>query len=201
MQYPIRSGAIGGTLILLLLSFDVLSQPFRPVSPGQEFKGGYINVRTPNSEGWQLVRSSRDGMEFAKPGRSRGENLGAQVLMFGLEPTQSPEEFLALIRRGITRDTDPKRFEVIKSTIEHSAERGYPCIRYSASLRDGEAQTSPSTREVLLLETEALYCRHPVRDTTGFAVIYHYRGRASYPSLRDEAEDFIRGVQVPSDGR
>jgi hypothetical protein len=137
-----------------------------------------MNVRTPNSQGWQLVRSSRNGMEFAKPGRSRGESLSAQILMFGLEPTQTPEQFVALIEGGIKRDTDPDRFDVLKSTVEYSTERGYPCVRYSATVRDKEAQTSPSTKEVLFLETEGLYCRHPVRLTTGFAAIYSNRGRA-----------------------
>jgi hypothetical protein len=186
---------------LLLLSFDVLPQVFEPVSPGQEFKGEYINIRAPNSAGWRLVTASRDGMEFGKPTQSRGENLSAHVLMFGLEPTQTPDQFVALIKSGITRDTDPSRFEVLRSTHEYSTERGYPCVRYSASVRDKEAQTSRNTREVLLLETEALYCRHPLRDTTGFAAIYAHRGRASYPSLREEAEDFIKGIQVPSTRR
>jgi hypothetical protein len=121
--------------------------------------------------------------------------------MFGLEPTRSPEQFVALIKSGIAKDTNPNRFDVLKSTEVYSTERGYPCVRYSASVRDKEAQTSRNTQEVLLIETEALYCRHPIRDTTGFAGIFSHRGRASYPPLRDEAEDFIKGIQVPSISR
>jgi hypothetical protein len=186
------------TSALALLSWHVFSQDFKPVSPGEEFKGGYINIRAPNSDGWRLARSSRNGMEFAKPAQAPGENLSAQVLMFGLEPTQTPDEFVALIKRGIGADTDGNRFNVIKSTNEYAAERGYPCVRYSASVQDKEAQTSPTTKEVLLLETEALYCRHPIRATTGFAAIYSHRGRASYPMLKDEADEFIKGIQVPN---
>jgi hypothetical protein len=185
---------------LVLASYDALSQRFQPVSAGQEFKGSYINIRVPNSEGWQMVRSSASGMEFAKP-TGRGENLSAQVLMFGLAPTKTPEDFVTLIKRGIAQDTDSIRFDVLSSSSEYSSERGYPCVRYSAAVRDKEAQTSPSTREALLLETEALYCRHPVRDTTGFAAIYSHRGRASHSPLKSEAVDFINGIQVPEGGR
>lgn len=185
---------------LLLMSFDVLSQRFQPVTAGQEFKGGYINIRVPNSDGWLLVRSSQNGMEFAKPTGS-GENLSAQILMFGLAPTKTPDEFIGLIKSGIGQDTDSNRFDVLGTSIEISSERGYPCVRYSASLRDKEAQTSRTRREVLLLETEALYCRHPVRDTTGFAAIYSHRGRAPYSSLKSEAVDFIMGIQVPEGNR
>lgn len=194
-----RFRMLGG--VLLLSSFNVLSQPFKPVSPGEEFKGGYINVRAPNSDGWRLVSSSRNGMEFGKLLLASGENLGAQILMFGLEPTQTPELFIALIKSGIDKDTDPNRFDVLQSKMEYNTERGYPCVRYSSSVRDKEAQTSPNTREVLILELEALYCRHPVRDTTGFAIIFNHRGRAPYLPLRDEAENFINGIQVPSASR
>jgi hypothetical protein len=198
MRLLVRALAIWSAL---LLTFEVLAQAFQPVTPGQEFNGTYINVRTPKSEGWQLVRSSRAGMEFAKPGRSRGENFGAQILMFALEPTQTPEQFVALIERAIARDTDSNRFDVINSAVEYTRERDYPCVRYSAAVRDKAAQTSRTTQEVLFLEIEALYCRHPVRVTTGFAAIYSSRGRAQYPSLKEEAEDFIRGVQVPPAGQ
>lgn len=185
---------------LVLASFDVLSQRFQPVAAGQEFNGSYINVRVPNSAGWQLVRSGGNGMEFAKP-TGRGESLSAQVLMFGLASTKTPEDFVALIKSGIAQDTNSNRFDVLHSTTEYSSERGYPCVRYSAAVRDKEAQTSPRRKEVLLLETEALYCRHPVRDTTGFAAIYSHRGRASYSPLKPEAGDFINGIQVPVGGR
>lgn len=189
---------------LLLGGFLVLSsaaaQPrtFETVSPGQLFKGAYIDIRAPNSEGWRLVQSSSTGMAFAKPGQAPGESLSAQILMFELQPTETPEQFLALIRSGIEKDTDPGRFNVIRSTSEYTAERAYSCVRYRAAIEDRAAQTSASTRETLLLESEALYCRHPIRSTTGFAAIYSHRGRNPHPGLDGEAREFMQGIQVPS---
>jgi hypothetical protein len=162
------------------------------------FKGSYIDVRAPTSEGWHLVDSSVKGMAFAKPGRAPGETFGAQLLMFDLQPTESPEQFVTLIKEAIQKDTDPKRFDIVESSIDYTSERGYPCVRYHAVLNDKEAQTSRSTKEQLLLETQSLYCRHPVRTNTGFATIYSYRGRSRYSGLAEEAQDFIQGAQVPS---
>jgi hypothetical protein len=92
---------------------------------------------------------------------------------------------------------NPQRFDTIRAASEYSAERSYPCVRFLASLVDKFARTSPSTTEPLPFEVRALYCRHPVRTGTGFSAVYSYRGRSAYPSLAEEARDYIDGVQVP----
>jgi hypothetical protein len=184
--------------VLLLSSCATPSRQFPPVAPGQLFQGGYIDAKAPNSEGWHLVESSMRGMSFAKQGLAAGENLSAQILMFELRPSETPEQFVDLIKDGIQKDTDPKRFNAIESSTNYTNERRYPCVRHSALLDDKEARTSPITKEQLLLETHSLYCRHPVRTNSGFAAIYSYRGRSKYPGLNNEAEDFIQGIQVPS---
>jgi hypothetical protein len=181
---------------LLLASCANPRQP-QTLAPGQVFKGGYINVSAPNAEGWRLAESTNDGMAFAKAARGPGDTLGAQLLTFELQAAETPEQFVALIREGIQRETDPKRFDVLESRSEYTSERGYPCVRHQSVVADKEALTSPGTREQLLLETRALYCRHPLRTNTGFAAIYSHRGRGAYPGLADEAREFIRGVQVP----
>src|ERR1700682_1909119 len=102
------------TVLLASMARASLPADLEPVSPGKLFKGGYINVRAPNSEGWRLARSSPNGMEFGKPARAPGETLSAQLLMFGLERTETPEQFVALIKRGIEKDTNTSRFNVIR---------------------------------------------------------------------------------------
>lgn len=57
------------------------------------FAGGYVNVTAPNSDGWQLIQSSGSGMAFAKGGQAANESFGAQVLMFNLAPTNTPQEW------------------------------------------------------------------------------------------------------------
>lgn len=168
------------------------------VPPGNLYAGGYINVRSPSSQGWRLLESSASGMAFAKTGNAADESFAAQVSMFGLPQTRTPEEFEALIKAGIEKGTDSSRFKVRHVAYEYSRERGYPCVRYRSVAEDTSPQTSQDTKRSLLLELEALYCRHPVHPETGFAASYSHRGDRLYPNLRSEAQEFIEGVQVPA---
>jgi hypothetical protein len=181
-----------------LVSCASPSQQLPSVVPGKLFEGGYIDVRAPQSEGWQLAESSSRGMGFRKPGVASGESFGAQVLFFELPPAQTPEQFVELMKEGMRKDTDPVRFDVIESSTTYTEEREYPCARHHGVLNDKQARTSPTTKEQLVLEMYSLYCRHPLRTNTGFAAIYSYRGRGRYPALDKEAQDFIKGVQVPA---
>lgn len=133
-------------------------------------------------------------MAFAKRGQAENESFGAQVLMFNLTLTDTPKEFEALIKMSVAKDTDPSRFDVQKMHVEYSNERSYPCVRYQSVVQDNPPQ---GLNGVLLLESDGLYCRHPVRQETGFAIIYSHRGESPYANSRVEAESFIQSVQVP----
>jgi len=169
----------------------------KPVPAGYLYEGGYINIRAPNSEGWHLVNSSPAGMEFARSGTEQGESFAAQVLMFPLENTKDSNELLSLIKNGFEKDSDSARYEMIDSSFKYSEERDYSCVKVNFVTKDKQAQTSPTRREELLLQAESLYCRHPVRQESGFSISYSHRGKSLYPNLNAEAKDFISGVQVP----
>ncbi len=173
------------------------SRSFQPVPAGYLYEGGYINVRAPNSDGWHLLRSNSSGMEFARSGTGAGESFGAQVLMFPLANAHENDEFVALIKEGFEADTDSERFTVVESVFKYSDQRGYPCVSAISLVKDKQAKTSPTQEAELLLQSQSLYCRHPVRQETGFSIIYSYRGHSLYPSMDAEANDFISGVQVP----
>jgi hypothetical protein len=188
-------GALAGCLLLA----SCAAPPRQPaaLSPGQLFKGDYIEVRAPNSDGWRLMGSSSKGMSFGKQARAPGETLGAQLLIFDLQPAETPEQFVSLIKTSIAQGTNPDRFDTVRSSSEYTSERGYPCVRHVGAYDDKQARTSPTTTDRLLLEVHALYCRHPVRTSTGFAAVYSHRGRSAYPRLAEEAQDYIQGVRVP----
>lgn len=171
-----------------------LAKP-RPVHAGQLFKGGFVNVKAPNSSGWLLVESSSNSIGFAKPGLGPGETLAAQVLLLGLTPTQTPDEFVALIKEGIRKNHDPQRFDFLESRIDYTTERQYPCARHYGVLNDKDARISFTETRLLRLEVHGLYCRHPVRTEGGFAAIYSYRGYGTYPRLAESAQEFIQGIE------
>lgn len=184
------------SLLVILIAILGLSgcAQIQTVPPGKEFSGNYINVKAPETKGWQLIGSNNLGMTFAKHGETRKDSFIAMVNMFHLEPTRTPKEFETLMKKKAEEDADPSRFEVQQQSLKYSSERPYPCIRYKSVVKDKKPQNSSSP---LLLEIDALYCRHPIRQDTGFAAIYSYRGTSRYPDLHNEAETFIQGIQVP----
>ncbi len=190
-------------ILVILVSFTAAScvtQPARapiPVPAGKFYEGSYINVKAPNSDGWNLVSASPKGMEFARSGKKSNESFGAQVLMFNLQKTNSEDEFLSLIKQSVESDTDRSRFEIIDMDFEYTDSRGYPCVKVVSIVKDKNAQISPTSTEVLTLQSESLYCRHPIRQETGFAIIYSYRGGERHQNFNAEAKQFIAGVQVP----
>ena len=184
----------------VFLSACVTSGPTRntkPIPAGFLYKGDYINIHSPDSDGWQLIQSSPGGMAFAKGGANPGESFGAQLLMFSLAPTKTNDEFVSLIKQGYKSDTDKERFKSIESEFKYSEKRSYPCVEVTNVVEDNNAQTSPTQREVLLLQAKALYCRHPVRQDTGFSISYSHRGKSLYSNLDAEGKGFIDGAQVP----
>lgn len=194
-------------LVVALLALPVLlpacvsTAPTRsalPVPAGHLYEGGYINVRSPNSDGWSMISSSPSGMEFAKGGVESNESFGAQLLMFPLPATNDKDQFVSLIKRSFEKDFDTGRYQAIESEFKYSEDRAYPCVAVAYVVKDTQAQTSPSHRETLLLQAKALYCRHPVRQETGFGIIYSHRGQSLYPKLVEEAQGFIDGAQVPA---
>ncbi|MEO7385351.1 MAG: hypothetical protein ABIX37_00285 [Gammaproteobacteria bacterium] len=121
----------------------------------------------------------------------------ASVLAFALGETASSEEFVALIKQGIDKDTSPDRFTTIDETIEYTDARGYPCVKYQGTAEDKKARIPLFKREPQKLQIYSLYCRHPTRPSLGFAIIFSHRGANLDPEVEQQGQDFISGVVVP----
>jgi hypothetical protein len=156
-----------------------------------------MTVKAPDTDGWMLIRKSDLDITFGKG--KPGDTFMASVSMFRLRPAATPEEFERLIREGAARDVDPNypdRYEVLEQSTAYSAERRYPCVRYRGLFKDHRAKGSTAPE---FLALDGLYCRHPIDATAGTAIIYSHRGRTQYTGLREEAERFIQGVQLPEE--
>lgn len=184
-------------LVIASFCFQIAFANAEIVVPRQLFSGGLLNVRAPNSEGWEMVSSSGAGMVFAHRGASSSESYVAQVSLFALPETKSPDEFVALIKRGVENDTPAERFKSLESNYEYTEQRGYPCVRFKGVTEDMKARTSFFRQESLKLQVYSLYCRHPRRQEVGFSIGFSHRGTLLDGGMDDLAEDFIQGVQVP----
>jgi len=169
------------------------------VRAGQVYRGKWLVIRAPNSDGWYLARSSREGMEFARRGNEPSESFGAQVLSFISSTAGNRDAFLSSIKKQFEAETTAGRHSAVESEFKHAEERGYLCVSARSVIKDTEARVSPTRQEALLLQTKSLYCQHPKNPYNGFAIIYSHRGQSLYPNLDAEAQSFIDGVQVPAD--
>jgi len=174
------------------------SREFQNVPPGKVYAGKILNIAAPNSEGWQLLKSSPSGMVFARQGKAPGESFVAQVAIFNPPQTDSPEEFEAVIVKGAQRDAETGRFSTSNFTHQFTSARGYPCVQMQNISEDRQAKTGPNKTETLVLQNEHLYCRHPVQKNIGFAITYSHRGKSLHPDFQKEANSFIEGVLVPN---
>ena len=152
-----------------------------------------IAVQAPASGGWALIEQSSAGILFAKGDQAASDRYVAKVTLFELPPTETPEAFQILIQSKATEELDLARFEVRGESFRDSQERAYPCARYQSIATD---RAAPARTEPLVLEIDALYCRHPDRLETGFSAIFSHLGQQVDPKLRAGAEAFIQGVRV-----
>lgn len=166
-----------------------------PVPPGRMYKGRYVDIRAPDSKGWYLIGSSGVSMEFARKGKEQGERYGAQVLIFPLPPAKTKEEFLRLVKERFKAHS--QRFSILKSEYRYSDKRSYPCVHISVVVENKKFQTAMNSHKKPVVQFISLYCRHPVRQRTGFAIIFSHRGTSLDPDLDTEAQSFADGVQVP----
>jgi len=189
------------TAILFLFILSACTTQQRIAQPEQVFgnilDGKYLRIKAPASGIWEVMSESRSGIAFAKGERSKSESFVAAVSVFALPPSNTPQEFEALIREALKRDANPNRFEAEEENLFYTTERPYACVRYQSVAKDKAVRGSVSP---LVLQMDALYCRHPVHPETGFSVIYSHRGSSKYPQLREEAESFIQGVQAVEQG-
>ena len=171
----------------------------KSVRAGQVYRGKWLVIRAPNSDGWLLAGSSVEGMHFARRGTAPSESFVAQVLSFVSSTAGNRDAFLSSIKKQFEAETTAGRHSAVESEFKHAEERGYLCVSARSVIKDTEARVSPTRQEALLLQTKSLYCQHPKNPYNGFAIIYSHRGQSLYPNLDAEAQSFIDGVQVPAD--
>ena len=190
-----------GLPLALLLVVLMLSACATPLLPGQPYHGsdwaGYLDVRSPNSEGWRMVQVSPRSIAFGRKGTQLEQSFAAWVMRGPLPPTQTREDMVSRLKTEMEGGLDRDRFTLLKSEYAFTDERRYPCVRSSVVREDRQAQVSAFRRETLMLREILLSCRHPVRQDTGFSISYSHRGDGEYPNLEAEAQAFFDRIQVP----
>lgn len=171
------------------------AQDMTTVESETRFELPLLEVRSPAGEGWLTIDAGADGRYFMREGEHRHASVAATVNFFPLSPALDRAGFEALVREEVARQAPADRFEPIESSLEYGETRGYPCMQYAGVVRDTAAQVGGGRTRSLLLDVNALYCRHPHDATRGFSLVYSYRGPDRDPSLGASAEAFFAGAK------
>lgn len=185
--------------LFLALTFVCLTTTAfaQAVKPGQLFGYSLLEIRAPDSNGWQISGGGHGTITFGRRGSTSNETFIAHVSEFSLPSTENAAEFLAFVRNNVEKDSAPQRFTPIETKFDYTEERGYQCVRLKSITEDTQAKTGLFSRESLKLQVSSLYCRNPRQSTIGFLASFTHRGPALYANFDSEAESFIRGIVVP----
>lgn len=185
---------ISGCLIANVTHAQSLGQP---VTPKQLFPSNFVNVYSPDDEGWVITGSASNGISFGKRGAENNETYGAQVIIFEKPPLNNDnDEFVNFVKKRIATMNPSPRFQELKSSYQYSGSRGYPCVDVTIDFNDTAAVT-PTGKDQLKLQVISSYCRHPTQQDIGFFAAYSHRGKTLDDQLESSAKNFIDGIYVP----
>ncbi len=180
--------------LCLTLALAAQAAPAQPVQPGQAFPWQQMDVRAPATEGWVLVSSSPQALAFVRRSEALARSEVATVSVFALPETLDREGFVAWVRAAVQAELPATRFRVLDSGEGYSEQRGHACVEHRSLSQDLQARGLPAGAEPPALQQLALYCRHPGRAGSGFAVAYSTRGPGVDDTLAERARNFIDGV-------
>lgn len=184
-----------GVIAIVFLGCTGASGPKLPAN--YYYEGSYIDIHSPNSEGWHEAKKSTSQIVFLKDGNVSGESYVARVIFFPLETTDNKEEFLNLIKNNETKNSNLERFIPIESSFKLSEQRSYSCVIAKQISKDKMAKTSLFSTEEQFMQVKSLYCKDPKSESRGFMVGYSFRGYKVNKNFDEEANSFIDGVQFP----
>ena len=162
--------------------------------PNYLFDGDYINIYSPNSDGWSVVEKSESKVVVGK--RSDKGKYIAEVIFFSILTT-GKNEFFDFIQKETSKINNDKRYTVVSSEFKETGKRSYPCVMSKQILRDKKIEKSSTSTDALMTQIKSLYCKDPKSDSIGFMIGYSFRGQKIIKDIDKQADDFIAGVEFP----
>ena len=65
-------------------------------------------------------------------------------------------------------------------------------------LKDKKIKKLSTSADALMTQIKSLYCKDPKSDSIGFMIGYSFRGQKIIKDIDKQADDFIAGVEFPS---
>ncbi len=162
--------------------------------PNYLFDGDYINIYSPNSDGWSVVEKSESKVVVGK--RSDKGKYIAEVIFFSILTT-GKNEFFDFIQKETSKINNDKRYTVVSSEFKETGKRSYPCVMSKQILKDKKTEKPSTSTDALMTQIKSLYCKDPKSDSIGFMIGYSFRGQKIIKDIDKQADDFIAGVEFP----
>jgi hypothetical protein len=120
-------------------------------------------------------------LALVKRGENPDETIAIQAIPFRLPVFKTNEEFVRLIKEGQAKDTDPRRFKIVKHEVDVYPKNGVACVK-SVVTEDNAAVKRSGKPGNMVLEALTRTCQHPKEKNVGVSITYSQR---YYPEQRD----------------
>lgn len=172
-------------ITLVIASCASTQQKFVEVKipPERIYQNGYSFVPL-NEKGWKIVGRNQYQLALAKGGDNPDETFAIQAIAFRLSEFKSNEEFVRIIKEGQSKDTDPKRFKIVKHEVTSYPMNGTDCAKSHLITEDHAAVKRSEKSGDMILEVLTLTCALPSDKRIGISIVYSQR---HYPEQGDAA--------------
>ena len=142
----------------------------------------YFSMRPPQEDGWIITYRNDSQTTFAKEGDNPDETYVISIGLVEVPNLESKKKFLDLVESGQKKDTDPKRFNMLKYELTYFDGREDYCVKYHSIAEDKKPVKRSRNKNNMLLEIDGYVCRHP--KNKNIAINFGYSKRY-YPGNQD----------------
>lgn len=157
----------------------------------------YYKFVPPKNEDWIIAYRNKSQMALAKNGEKEDETYALSIILFELPKIDSKESFLNYVKTGREKDTDSKRFDMIKDEIAPYANFEDFCVFYHSVAIDKKAKKRSKRKDPMILEMSGYVLRHPQNKNLGINFDYsnrYYKGDKD-SKLSDKASELFKQLK------
>lgn len=149
--------------------------------PERILQKGY-SIMPLNEEGWHILGRDQYRVALAKSGTGADETFAIQATVLDLPSFTSPDDLVRVVKEGQMKDTDLKRFNVMKHEVVSHRQKEADCAKSHFVIEDtGAVKRTPRTGS-MILEAMSINCAYPKNKNMGISVNYSHR---YYPENKD----------------
>ena len=143
----------------------------------------FFTMKPPQEDDWVIAYRDNSQISLAKYGNDKDETYAIMVTMVQIPNLDTENEFMNFIKESRDKDTDPKRFKVLKDEINIYKLRADFCVSYHTIAEDNKAVKRLWNNKPMLLEIVGYSCRYPLNKKIVINFNYSHR---YYPGNEDK---------------